>query len=153
MSERHVKERLLKSFNFNEPDNISDSLTIPLQLDKETPIASINLDGIHSNDRVYLRANVEYQIANSSTSNPEIRVLIRRDVPPGILVFSSVDTANTANQGGRRYTKMISYAETGLTEGGHTYTLLAQIATGNNNQIAVFGPVDLSGSIIDENDT
>lgn len=154
-SERHVRERLLKQFNFNETDNIAGSLFVPLQTGFATPLASINLDQINSNDRVELRASVGWQVsATLLVLNPQIQFSIVRDQPNGVTVFTTTDTANVLISTGQRFNTQMFHAEKGLNSGGHSYTLNAQVvAPGLDNQLAVVGPVNLSGSVIDENDT
>lgn len=160
MSERNNKERLLKQFNFNEPSNIfgliSNTMFIPLQTASETPLTMINLDKINANDRVLIQATVNWIVAVATTeiaTNPEIRFTIRRDNPPiSNLVFTTIDSVGTPTQGEATTTSLF-HSEKGLTPGGHSYTLSAQIVTGTDNQLVVVGPIHLAGSLIDENGT
>lgn len=152
MSDRHSKERLLKYFNFSEPDNISGSLTLPLNTTAETALATVRLEHIRSNDRVLLQATVGWLVATTAVQNTEIRFRLRRDGALGTIVFDTIDSAGTTAVG-RRYTTSFVHSETGVTNGTHTYTLSAITQTGLPSQLVVTGPVDLNGSVIDENDT
>lgn len=151
MSDKHVKERLLKYFDFSEPSSISGGSTIPLSTAAESILATIDLKRIHSNDRELIQATIGWQATTTAVQNAEIRFRIRRDGAAGTVVFDTVDgTGTTAT--GRRFTTGLTHAETGVVPGEHTYTLTAQTITANA-VLTVIGPINLDGSVIDENDT
>jgi hypothetical protein len=151
MSERHVKERLLKYFEFNEPGSTTGSLAFALSTAAETTLAAIELKHIRSNDRVLIEAAVGWQTNAIVLTNAEIIFRIHRDGIGGPIVYSTVDSTGTAILNSR-YTTGLVHTETGVVSGEHTYTLTAQIVTAGA-ALSVIGPVSLEGSVIDENDT
>lgn len=157
MSDSHIKERLLKYFNFSEPGSMSGSVSLPLmnifqslQDVNDIPLTTINLEHIRSNDRVLIQATVGWQVTSTANQNPQIGFLIRRDGPGGPIVFISVDTTgNTAI--GRKYTTALTCSETGLIPGNHSYTLTTVVQFAN--ELVITGPVNLDAWVIDENGT
>jgi hypothetical protein len=149
--ERRRNEGLLKFFNFGEPVSISGGTSIPLSNAAETPLAVITLRRIRFNDRVLIQADVGWQISPiASIVNPEVRFRIHRDSVLGPVVFDTIDSGTGL---GSRFNTALIHAEIFIPRfKHHQYILTAFIATGAPSDVFIIGPINLSGSVIGENE-
>lgn len=151
---------LLKYFAFDEPNSFSNPFPLftgtgPIitpTTNTDVELAHITLKHINANDRVLIFATVGWQ-TTPTPPNTSIQFDILRD---GVVIYSTLSSAISEageGTGGFMYvTAGFMHAETGLS-GRHKYTLAVKSAPGNGGTATIFGPVHLSGQVIDKNNT
>ncbi|UOF92181.1 hypothetical protein LSG31_08410 [Fodinisporobacter ferrooxydans] len=144
-------ERLLKYYQFTESSNVLSPIPAA-----ETQIAQIHLKKIRSNDRVQLKATIEWNIKPTAATFTFTTATfsIWRDhigvINGGTLVCQYSDTNSATAVGTFPITTTFVCTDTNVPNGAHNY-FLTVFAVGNAPSNAIV-QLHFDGSVIDENE-